>query len=179
MSMARTFGLDVLVLLCCPLIASAQTAPVATVPVHGLRGAYYTPHLDKSFPDYKALAFDAFHIPTPLKEPEAVRIDPQIAFGRGKGFDRSKGQLQWFPHPQTAAVVWTGYIRFPTPGTYFLVTVSDDSSAVWLNDARICLNGWPTDPGNGSGLCSFCSPFSPSLPPGGQGVGQPDSRICR
>ncbi len=109
---------------------------------HGLRGRYYTAHLSRDSRDYKGVDYDDDWLPIPRKPPDAERVDARIAFGKGIGFvlDRGK-QREWFAAPMTAAVIWTGYIRFPAAGTYRLVTVSHNASAVYLNAARVSLCG--------------------------------------
>ncbi|HVR44640.1 MAG TPA: hypothetical protein VMS56_14485, partial [Thermoanaerobaculia bacterium] len=119
-------------------------------PRHGLTANYYGPHLGSSWIryDFQGVLTDRYGIPSPApgKKPEAVRIDSQIAFGRDRGF---VGQT-WLEPAETAAVIWTGTIRLPKAGTYYFVPVSYNSSAVFVNEARVALNGFlggviPTD----------------------------------
>jgi hypothetical protein len=123
----------------------AKAAPPAR---HGLLGLYYATDL----PTEKD-----FLLPEPVRNPDATRVDAQIAFGQGQGFkiesssstDVLMGQWARFGPLQGAehrfgwlkAVVWRGYIHFPKAGTYYFATVSHGSSAVYLNDARVTLNG--------------------------------------
>src|SRR5438105_3169213 len=125
--------------------AAANAAPPAR---HGLLGLYYATEL----PIEKD-----FKLPEPVRNPDATRVDAQIAFGQGQGFkiesssytDVLMGQWARFGPLQGAehrfgwlkAVVWRGYIHFPKAGTYYFATVSHGSSAVYLNDARVTLNG--------------------------------------
>jgi hypothetical protein len=123
------------------LAAEPATAP-ATQPVHGLRGHYYLPHLSAKFPDYKAVEYDRFSLPIVHKLPDHQRIDPQIAFGAGKGFVLNNyKQWEWLPDPSTCAAIWTGNIHLPKAGTYYLLTVSRNASAAYLNEARVSLCG--------------------------------------
>ena len=125
------------------MVAHAQVvAQPETAPAHGLRGHYYTAHLRRDFPDYKGVDYDDYWLPTPNKTPDAERVDARIAFGKTSGFALDAGkQREWYAAPMTTAVIWTGYIRFPAAGTYHLVTVSHNASAVYLNDARVSLCG--------------------------------------
>ena len=103
--------------------------------IHGLRGHYYASG---------AFEIDALRLPVITGSPAAVRVDPQVAFGRDGGFIEGQGaEIAWAPAPISGgmAVVWRGYIRFPERGTYYLTTVSRNGSAVYLNRARVALNG--------------------------------------
>lgn len=107
-----------------------------------------------------------FQLPRPhraLQSPMAVRVVPQVAFGQGKGFStKPTGPtvIWWptgFPVPAgwapngvagfgrpwdyLGAAIWKGYIHFPKAGTYYLATISNGPSAVYLNQARVALNG--------------------------------------
>lgn len=120
------------------IAAWVTTATAAT----GLRGAYYLPG---------GYELDDDRLPVPKKEPDATRIDPEIAFGAGKGFvlgphdgnapDRWGPQLIWWPmrSPQVA-VIWKGYVRLPKAGTYYFTPVSSNGAAVYLNQSRVALN---------------------------------------
>jgi len=105
-----------------------------------------------------------FQLPRLLTAPAAVRVDPQIAFGKGNGFVM-KGEDQqtiWWPTGYAmppgwtgvarfdmkawdpnlfAAVIWKGYIRLPKAGTYYFATVSTGPAAVYLGQARVALAG--------------------------------------
>jgi hypothetical protein len=111
------------------------TRPVAS---HGLRGEYF---------GIQGIVHDAYGIPTANESPASTRVDERIAFGRGQGFlwethwkQRGPGGSMWWM-PDASAVIWKGYIRFPRAGTYFVVTASSGASAVYINGARIALNG--------------------------------------
>lgn len=108
--------------------SAAHTRPA---PVRGLEGRYY---------ESGAYEIDALGLPIVTGPPSAVRVDPQIAFGRGEGFDNSQGQREWYAHPRTDLVIWTGYIHFPAAGTYYLTTASQNGAAVYLNEARVALS---------------------------------------
>jgi hypothetical protein len=121
------------------MAAWVTTATAAT----GLLGAYYLPG---------GYELDDDRLPIANKEPDATRIDPQIAFGAGKGFlllgsqggnapDRWGPQLIWWPNrsPQVA-VIWKGYVHLPKAGSYYFTTVSNNGAAVYLNQSRVALN---------------------------------------
>src|SRR3989441_12374026 len=145
--------------------ASPQTSPAK----HGLTGSYYISTLE-SHSDVNPTGQDwyvqvwtdpnDFQLPRPFTAPAAVRVDPQIAFGQGKGFvSRSGKQTQWWPTgfaipagwtiwqatikpwDQVRAVIWKGYLHLPKAGTYYLATASRGASAVDLNQARVAING--------------------------------------
>jgi len=148
--------------------ASPQTSPAK----HGLTGSYYISTLE-SHSDVNPTGQDwyvqvwtdpnDFQLPRPFTAPAAVRVDPQIAFGQGKGFVMQNGEpTTWWPTGYAipagwtgwqvhvskpwdpswfAAVIWKGYIHLPKPGTYYLTTASKGASAVYLNQARVALNG--------------------------------------
>ncbi len=134
---------------------------------HGLTGSYYVSTLEThsdvnpTGKDWFVQAwFDPndFQLPRAFSAPAAVRVDPQIAFGKGKGFVPQNGQqsVWWptsFPNPagwvqgsdakpweHLAAVIWKGYIRLPKAGTYYFATISNKASGVYLNQARVALN---------------------------------------
>ena len=110
---------------------------------HGLTGYYYG-NWGPNKVDWGEFSLPAGGAHDPL----AVRVDPQIAFGRGKGFGSgSLGQdVVWWPGDSTkasavAAVIWKGYLRLPKAGTFYLTTAyRGTSSAVYLNGARVSLN---------------------------------------
>jgi hypothetical protein len=109
---------------------------------HGLLGHYFTP-VDAA-KTYPLRPVDAYGVPLPPGPGAATRIDPQVAFGKGKGFvaDPSRGgQVVWWEPAGATAVVWQGYLRLPKTGTYYVTTASSGASAVYLNQARVCLNG--------------------------------------
>src|SRR5688572_12042860 len=118
------------------LAVMAGSIPSLAAP--GLTGAYYLPSAG-------GYSIDADGLPVPAREPDATRIDAHIAFGEGKGFTRTGGKKQfvwWVPERDgQVAVVWKGYVRLPKAGTYYFTTVSDDGSAVYLNQSRVALNG--------------------------------------
>src|SRR3989442_9331967 len=136
--------------------ASPQTSPAK----HGLTGSYYISTLE-SHSDVNPTGQDwyvqvwtdpnDFQLPRPFTAPAAVRVDPQIAFGQGKGFVLQNGKQTrgWptdFPIPADwvahygrdqpwvylAAVIWKGYLHLPKAGTYYLSTASRGASAVYL-----------------------------------------------
>ena len=117
----------------------AKAAPAAST--NGLTGFYYV----------SDLPLDEFQIPLWSEKPAATRVDRQIAFGQGKGFHDPKpersadwavqagltaGRVGWLK-----AVIWRGFIHLPKAGTYYFATASDGASAVYLNHARVALNG--------------------------------------
>jgi hypothetical protein len=124
--------------------AATPSTDAAKEPVHGLLGHYYTRDLPGSY-DLKGFLPDEYGIPVPNKQPNAIRVDAQIAFGKGKGFVRNDAaggsQLVWWAPAEARAAVWKGYIRLPVAGTYYLTTASSGASAVYLNSARVSLNG--------------------------------------
>src|SRR5579859_2460583 len=100
-------------------------------------------------------------LPRTITAAAASRVDTQVAFGQGKGFHVGpKGPaLVWWPSGYTipqgwkytekpwaanhfVAAIWKGYIHLPKAGTYYFGTVSNGASAVYLNQARVALNGW-------------------------------------
>lgn len=139
---------------------------------HGLTGSYYVANLGwendvppppGSRPVYWSQVWvnnNDFKLPRTFTAPAASRVDPQIAFGQGKGFSAKANspRVIWWPTGLTvpeiwqgnelaaggiyvAAVIWKGYIHLPKAGTYYFGTVSDAPSAVYLNQARVALNG--------------------------------------
>ena len=122
--------------------AAAASADATHGPPHGLLGHYYTRDLPGSY-DLKGFLVDEYGIPVPNKQPNAIRQDAQIAFGKGQGFVPAAGesQLVWWTPAEARAVVWKGYIRLPVAGTYYLTTASSGASAVYLGSARVSLNG--------------------------------------
>jgi hypothetical protein len=152
-------------------IALPQAAPVK----HGLTGNYYvgsggwTKDTTPNIVGYYQIWSDPndFMLPRTFTAPATTRVDAQVAFGQGKGFNaRPDGPptIWWptgFPLPagwpnpnqkpwdQLAAVVWKGYIHLPKAGMYYFGTISNGASAVYLNQARVALNG-----GYGSALVS-------------------------
>ena len=146
----------------------------APPPKHGLTGSYYV-GTQEAYSDVRPSGQDwyvqvwmdpnDFQLPRPFTAPAAtapaaIRVDPQIAFGQGKGFVLQNGkQTRWwptdFPIPADwvahygrdqpwaylAAVIWKGYLHLPKAGTYYLSTASRGASAVYLNQARVALNG--------------------------------------
>jgi len=150
------------------LVNIPAVAP-APPPKHGLTGSYYISTLE-THSDVNPTGRDwfvqfwmdpnDFQLPRPFTAPAAVRVDPQIAFGQGKGFVSQNGkQTQWWPTgfavpagwtiwqatmkpwDWVTAVIWKGYLHLPQAGTYYLATASRGSSAVYLNQARVALNG--------------------------------------
>lgn len=131
----------------------------ASSPRQGLLGHYYTPHLgDKN--DFRGLVEDRYGVSVPAvgKQPDTVRVDSQIAFGKGVGFSAPRdarvspvhaSQVVWWPEeladgrPGNAAgaVIWKGYLRLPEAGTYFLATATHGATAVYLNQGRVALKG--------------------------------------
>lgn len=125
-----------------PHDSGAQPAPAAT---HGLIGSYYTSAVPVD-PDLQ--------LPKPARAAEATRVEAQVAFGQGKGFRSGvdeAGLGAWADQPALKgggrrlgwlkAVIWRGFIHLPKAGTYYFTTVSSGSSAVYLNQARVALNG--------------------------------------
>lgn len=116
------------------LAVMALATPSLAAP--GLTGAYY-------LPSSRGYHIDDDGLPVPTKAPDATRVDAQIAFGAGQGFVRKGRQLVWWvpERDQSVAAVWKGFVRLPKAGTYYFTTVSDDASAVYLNQSRVALNG--------------------------------------
>src|SRR2546425_8673592 len=150
--------------------ASPQTSPAK----HGLTGSYYISTLE-SHSDVNPTGQDwyvqvwsdpnDFQLPRPFTNPAAVRVDPQIAFGKGKGFVMQSGRRTiWWPtdfpipagwtgwrarDPTTkpsdwlAAVIWKGHVHLPKAGTYYFATISNGPAAVYLGQSRVALAGPP------------------------------------
>lgn len=118
------------------LLGQSEAEEASVTSAQGLRGYYFVGE-----PQDETFRLDDYGIPIPTGEPAASRLDSRIAFGHGQGFDRSRGQVEWYAHPRTGAVIWQGYLRMPKAGTYYLATASDDGSAVYVHDARVALNG--------------------------------------
>src|SRR5438067_8818907 len=157
----------VLLLVFLPLNSSisADDSTAAAQAKRGLTGSYYvrspTWH---AIPAQVSMDPNDFRLPRLLTAPAAVRVDPQIAFGKGKAFVM-KGEDQqtiWWPTGYAmppgwtgvarfdmkawdpnlfAAVIWKGYIRLPKAGTYYFATVSTGPAAVYLGQARVALAG--------------------------------------
>jgi hypothetical protein len=108
-------------------LPATATAP-ATQPQHGLNGYYFTDR-----------PVDAYSRGIPGGAAAVKRVDARIAFGKDNGFLVNKMHPVWAP-PKTTDVIWKGWIHFPKPGTYFLTSVSDDGSSVYLGESRVCLN---------------------------------------
>ena len=143
--------------------AVAHAARQAAQAKHGLTGNYYISNWDKDEAPpqgpYAQVWRDPndFGLPKAFTSPVATRVDAQVAFGQGKGFSAkdSGPPVIWWPAasalPQGwtdknvwnyfAAVTWKGYIHLPKAGTYYFGTVSNGGSAVYLNQARVALNG--------------------------------------
>src|SRR5690349_18561394 len=88
-------------------VRAAQVQPVeqpTTEPVHGLTGFYYT-SASASGPRLDGFSLDEHWLPTPNKPPDAVRVDPQIAFGQAKGFVIGSKRFEWWM-PRAEAVIW-------------------------------------------------------------------------
>ena len=136
---------------------------------HGLTGHYYVGHPNAGLTAVWSDESD-FRLPRAGAAPAATRVDAQVAFGQGQGFrpatdpaviwwptDFPAALPGWVPRwpgdsPHTeilAAVIWKGYIRLPEVGTYYFGTISNGASAVYLNQARVALNG-----GDGGALVS-------------------------
>ncbi len=121
--------------------AETQGSSSATEqPVHGLKGHYYGVSHGAPGP----VVLDEYELPVARGEPTALRVDRQVEFGRGKGF--VGGLAAWTPQSVAQAypgvgVIWKGYLRLPKAGEYYVTTVSVSSSAVYLNQSRIALNG--------------------------------------
>src|SRR5579864_431721 len=118
-------------------ISRAKGAPAST---HGLVGRYYTagPQVSMNPND--------FLLPEPVTAPAATRVDAQIAFGQGSGFKNpptGRHGAAWSPTGSElfGAAMWDGFIHLPKAGTYYFATVSQGPSAVYLNQARVALNG--------------------------------------
>lgn len=100
-----------------------------------------------------------FSLPRTFTAPATTRVDAQVAFGQGKGFNAKSAvpAVVWwptgFPLPpgwtnpnekpwnQLAAVIWKGYIHLPKAGVYYFGVISNGPSAVYLNRARVALSG--------------------------------------
>lgn len=112
---------------------------IAATPANGLKGHYYSRHPGA---DYAGL-YDEFRLLSkPRSPPDAVRIDPQIAFARPRitRYDQDIPRLEWWTPAKASAVIWKGYLRLPKAGTYYLTTISHGASAVFLNKSRVALN---------------------------------------
>jgi hypothetical protein len=143
---------------------TTSAAPQAAPAKHGLMGNYYISNWDKDVlppaGPYAQVWRDPndFSLPKIFSAPVATRVDAQVAFGQGKGFSaRNPGPpVIWWPTASAlpvgwtdtknvwnyfAAVIWKGYIHLPKAGTYYFATVSNGASAVYLNQARVALNG--------------------------------------
>lgn len=143
-------------------VRSRAGAPLPTAQ-HGLTGNYYISNWDKDVPPpagpYAQVWHDPndFSLPKIFTPPVASRVDAQVAFGQGKGFSaKNPGPpVIWWPAASAlpagwtaknvwdyfAAVIWKGYIHLPKAGTYYFATVSNGASAVYINQARVALNG--------------------------------------
>lgn len=150
-------------------LAPSAKAPTPSAK-HGLTGSYYigAGQWDKDTPPTATFSVvqiwsDAndFNLPRTFTAPAATRVDAQVAFGEGKGFHAKEGgpAMTWwptgFPDPlgwkpvgptdkpwdNLATVIWKGYIHLPKAGTYYFGTISNGPSAVYLNQARVALNG--------------------------------------
>jgi len=134
---------------------------------HGLVGSYYVanfgcPSGENAGGFYRSQVCpdeNNYNLPRVLTAPVATRVDPHVAFGQGEGFHaKPEGPpTVWWPTDWTfpnfptdrknnkdsgvAAVIWKGYIHLPKAGTYYFATSSDGSSAVYLNQSRVALNG--------------------------------------
>ena len=145
------------------VLRSRADAP-APAPQHGLTGSYYVGNTsyDNDVPPgpesfYWSQAWydkNDFQLPKAFVAPAATRVDAQVAFGQGRGFSaKSSGPpVIWWPTSFTVpgrdagsavfrAVIWKGYIHLPKAGTYYFGTISNGASAVYLNQARVALNG--------------------------------------
>lgn len=111
----------------------------------GLTGHYYAFGL--------GYVLDRYGVPLPGQQATEERVDAQIAFGPvgARRFvaesDGATGPILGAPVPWTpagtGAVIWTGRIRFPQPGTYYLATVGGAPAAVYVNGARVALGTAP------------------------------------
>jgi hypothetical protein len=167
-SRVRPFLVVAIALFLLAFFAVSGRAPAPPVK-HGLTGSYYLSTLEthsdvnptgQDF--FVQVWFDPndFQLPKPFGPPAASRVDEQVAFGKGKGFADSAAvgrRAEWAPAgyvipkgfvapsgkpwDHLAAVIWKGYIHLPKAGTYYFATVSHGPSAVYLNDARVALNG--------------------------------------
>jgi hypothetical protein len=150
-------------------IFSSRSGAPTPAARHGLTGNYYvgsggwTKDTPPNIVGFYQIWSDPndFMLPRTFTAPATTRVDAQIAFGQGKGFNAKSGGLPtiWWPTgfatppgwgpvaptdkpwDQLAAVIWKGYIHFPTAGTYYFGTISNGASAVYLNQARVALNG--------------------------------------
>ena len=99
-----------------------------------------------------------YDLPKSITPPAVTRVDSQIAFPSRQDKTNDGGQQEsvWWPtdYPlppeckanakpweRAPAVIWNGYIHLPKAGTYYFATVSKSASAVYLNKARVALNG--------------------------------------
>ena len=127
-------------------VSAASYIPAAQAR-HGLTGNYYTSDDPTGQKFRGGVDFDEFKLPLPQKQPDAVRVDQQVAFGKDQGFlGRDGEQLVWWTPENAVAVIWKGYIHLPRAGTFYFTTVSFGASAIYLNEARVALNG--IDAGN-------------------------------
>ncbi len=136
---------------------------------HGLLGNYFVLNLkastakeaQKMHPPYYTQVFfdkDDYGLPKAVRPPAVTRVDPQIAFGSHQdepdyyGTEKSVWwptdyavpagwQTSGKPWEHVPAVIWNGYIHLPKAGTYYFATISRGASAVYLNKARVALNG--------------------------------------
>lgn len=118
-------------------VLRAKAAPANT---HGLVGRYYV-----AGPQVSTKPND-FLLPEAVTAPAATRVDAQIAFGQGSGFKNppiGRHGAAWAPTGSElfGAAMWDGFIHLPKAGTYYFATVSQGPSAVYLNQARVALNG--------------------------------------
>lgn len=94
-----------------PEPAASPSQDATQEPAQGLVGHYYTRDFPGSY-DVKGFLLDDYGIPVPNKQPNAIRVDAQIAFGKGKGFVRDDAaggsQLVWWTPAEAMAVVWKG-----------------------------------------------------------------------
>ena len=141
---------------------TSASGAVTSGPHHGLTGQYYVGHPSAGFVQIGSDA-DDFWLPRAVTAPAVTRVDARVAFGQGQGFRPKESDPPviwwttefpevlpgWIPRwpgdsPRTdilAAVIWNGYIRLPEVGTYCFGTISNGASAVYLNRARVTLNG--------------------------------------
>lgn len=133
----------------------SHATPAPDQPKHGLTGNYYVgAGWDKDSPPALGISTqfwsdpNDFNLPRAFTwtsiAPAATRVDAQVAFGQGKGFQAKGGgsAKPWWPTGSpTGAVIWRGYIHLPKAGTYYFGTISHGPSAVYVNQARVALNG--------------------------------------
>jgi hypothetical protein len=118
------------------------TATAATF-THGLKGHYYIGHMNYDPP---AFPVKDYNIPVGNRAPDAISVDVQLDFGRGKGFVRDfshephRGQLVWWTPESAQVVVWKGYVRLPKAGTYCVITAAHGASAVYVIHTRVAFN---------------------------------------